>query len=273
MRKPGRLAAALAAALLVAACGCGRAASPAEAASGSAPSSRAEQKSSVPASRAPVSQKLPAASSAAQADPAVLDDAVFVGDSVTLKLKNYVTLRRRADPSFFGRAKFLVAGNMGSGNALAPLGENSIHPPYNGKKALLEDSAAQMGAKKIFLMLGVNDIAPYGAARAAANLEKLCLRFLEKRPDARIILQSATPMLKSKQLKKLNNESISQYNGRLREICRKRGWDYLDVASVLAGKDGALKPEYCSDPESLGLHFTDEACRIWIRYILTHIKT
>lgn len=202
--------------------------------------------------------------------PVSLDDAVFIGDSVTLKLKNYVTIRRRSDPSFFGKAKFLAAGSMGSGNALKPLRDDSIHPSYNGEKALLEDSAAKMKAGKIYIMLGINDIASYGVERSAQNLEKLTLRFLAKLPDARIYIQSATPMLKNKQMKTLNNENIVKYNEKLREICNRRRWNYLDIATALSGDDGALKPEYCSDPDELGLHFTDRACKIWISIILTH---
>lgn len=206
----------------------------------------------------------------AQAKASFLDDAVFIGDSVTLKLKNYVTYRRKADPGFFGKAQFLAAGSMGSGNALLPLSADSIHPLYNGEKALLEDSAAKMGAGKIYIMLGINDIAVYGIDGSARNLEKLCLRFLEKRPDAVLYIQSATPMIQEKQRKYLNNENLALYNYKVSGICKSHGWKYLDLESVMRGKDGSLKPEYCSDPNVLGLHFTDQACEVWIHYILTH---
>ena len=206
----------------------------------------------------------------AEADPAFLDGAVFVGDSVTLKLKNYVTQKRRKDPDFFGKAVFLTAGSMGSGNALLPLSDGSIHPLYNGEKALLEDSAARLGADKIYLMLGINDLAPYGVDGAAGNLERLALRFLDKMPESKIYIQSATPMLADKQKKTLNNPNLERYNGELSRICQKHGWYFLDIASVMRDDAGALKAEYCSDPDDLGLHFTDRACDVWIRYILTH---
>jgi hypothetical protein len=205
-----------------------------------------------------------------EADPSFWDDAVFVGDSVTLKLKYYAAVRRKKDPSFLGKAKFLAAGSMGSGNALQPVSARSIHPLYNGKKAPLEDSAAKMGAKKIYIMLGINDIALYGIDRSAKNLEKLALRFLKVCPDAELFIQSATPMVREKQLKSLNNKNIAAYDKELLDICQKQKWNYLDVASVMQGSDGALKPEYCSDPGILGIHFTDKACNVWVRYILTH---
>lgn len=223
--------------------------------------------SSRASAEAPASACVPAG---AKADPSFLDGAVFIGDSVTLKLKNYVTLKRKSDPGFFGTAAFLAAGSMGSGNALKPLAEDSIHPLYNGRKALLEDNAAQMGANKIYFMLGINDIAPYGVNGAAENLEALVLRFPSEIPNARIYIQSATPILANKQGKALNNQNLERYNKLLSATCQKHGWYFLDVASVMRDGTGALKAEYCSDPGDLGLHFTDEACGVWVRYILTH---
>lgn len=205
-----------------------------------------------------------------EASPSFLNKAVFVGDSVTLKLKNYVTKKRKSDPGFFGTATFLAAGSMGSGNALKPLSEDSIHPYYNGKKELLEDSAAELGVDKVYLMLGINDVAPYGVEGAAKNLEQLAKRFTEKIPGVKIYIQSATPMLADKQKKMLNNPNLEHYNALLSDICQKDGWYFLDVASAMRDDTGALKKEYCSDPDDLGLHFTDTACEVWIHYILTH---
>ena len=248
--------------------------------SSSAPSSSAAPVSSsaslVPASSAPGSSAsytppvLAGVPESAQADPSFLNGAVFVGDSVTLKLKNYVTQKRKTDSGFFGTAGFLAAGSMGSGNALMPVGPDSIHPLYNGEKAALEDNAARMGADKVYIMLGINDLALYGIQGAADNLEKLSLRFTEKIPGVKIYLQSATPMLADKQKKTLNNPNLESYNRRLSDLCQKRGWYFLDVASVMRDDTGALKAEYCSDPDDLGLHFTNEACDVWIHYILTH---
>jgi len=206
----------------------------------------------------------------AEKDQSFLDGAVFVGDSVTLKLKNYVTRKRKSEPGYFGTAAFLAAGSMGSGNALKPLSEDSIHPYYNGVKALLEDNAAKMGADKAYLMLGINDVAPYGVEKASENLEALAKRFCNKIPGIKIYVQSATPILADKQKKTLNNPNLERYNELVSKICKKDGWYFLDVASVMRDSTGALKEEYCSDPDDLGLHFTDAACEVWIHYLLTH---
>jgi len=199
-----------------------------------------------------------------------LDDAVFIGDSVSLKLKNFVTIKRKVNAGFFGKAQFLAAGSMGSGNALQPLNSSSIHPSYNGKKALLEDNVAAMNAKKVYIMLGMNDLAPYGIDGAAKNMEKLLSNIKAKSPSAVFYVQSATPMVEAKQMKTLNNANIALYNAKLSEMCKEKGYYFLDVASVMRDSKGNLQKEYCSDPAGLGIHFTDTACDVWIDYILTH---
>ncbi|WP_277668479.1 GDSL-type esterase/lipase family protein [Caproiciproducens galactitolivorans] len=200
-----------------------------------------------------------------------LDDAVFIGDSVTLKLKNYVTIKRKSNPGYFGKAQFLAAGSMGSGNALKPLKSDSIHPSYNGKKALLEDSVAAMGAKKVYIMLGANDLGLYGVDKSAENMAKLLEKIKAKSPDTKIFVQSATPILKERQMKNLNNSNLVAYDNKLKELCKQRGYYFIDVASVMRDKEGNLPKEYCSDPDDLGIHFTDKACQVWIDYILTHV--
>jgi len=199
-----------------------------------------------------------------------LDDAVFIGDSVSLKLKNYVTINRKTSAGFFGKAKFLAAGSMGSGNALKPLSSSSIHPPYNGTKALLEDSVKAMSAKKVYIMLGMNDIALYGIDGAVTNMGKLLDNIKDKSPNAIFYVQSATPITKERQMKTLNNVNIATYDAKLSAMCKENGYYFIDIASVMRDSSGNLVKEYCSDPDNLGIHFTDKACQVWIDYILTH---
>lgn len=203
------------------------------------------------------------------------DDAVFIGDSVTLKLKYYVTERRSIDPGFLGKAQFLCSGSLGSSNALWEVSEQSVHPLYNGEKNLIQDSVSKMGVKKIYIMLGVNDVAMYGVQDSVNNICKLIDEIIKKSPDVKIYVQSATPIVKGKELDKFNNSSIQLYNNVLSEICLDKGYNFIDVASVMKDDQGYLKPEYCSDPSgpsSLGIHFTPKACEIWVDYLLTHTK-
>lgn len=197
------------------------------------------------------------------------DDAVFIGDSISLKLYYYVKNQRRAEAGYLGEAKFLTAGSLGSGNALWSVSDKSVHPSYQGKKMLLEDAVAAMGAKKVYIMLGMNDVTLYGAEGAVDNMTMLIDRILEKSPDAKIYVQSATPRVAGKNSNP-TNRMLFDYDLKLLERCAEREWSFVDVASVMRDENGDLYEAYCSDPLDMGMHFTDEACKLWVEYLRTH---
>ena len=68
------------------------------------------------------------------------------------------------------------------------------------------------------------------------------------------------------------NENLDIYNAGLKDMCEQNGYTYLDVASVMKDDEGNLKREYCSDPDNMGVHFTDEGCKVWIDYLRTHVS-
>jgi len=195
------------------------------------------------------------------------NDAVFIGDSVSLKLKNYVTEKRQTDPGFLGKAQFLVSGSLGSGNALWEVGDESVHPTYKGEKMTLEESVARCGAKKVYIMLGINDIAVYGIDGAVGNMETMVERIREASPGVKIFIQSATPMTRDGEKNKLNNRSLVVYDNALEELCKSNGYYYIDVASVMRDGEGFLPDGLSSDNY---VHFTDAACVKWIEYLRTH---
>ena len=197
------------------------------------------------------------------------DDAVFIGDSVSLKLKNYVTKQRQNDAGFLGGAQFLTSGSLGSANALWEVSDQSVHPAYQGEKMLLEESIPLTGAKKIYIMLGTNDIGLYGIEDSVKNYQTLLERILETTPDASIYVQSATPICEGAEKKALNNANLEIYNEQLQALCEEKGYTFVDVASVLRDENGFLPRDYCSDPDGMGIHFTDVACEIWIDYLRT----
>ena len=44
-----------------------------------------------------------------------------------------------------------------------------------------------------------------------------------------------------------------------------------NVAEAFRDENGFLKKEYCSDYNSMGMHFTYEGAKVWVNYLLTHI--
>lgn len=202
-----------------------------------------------------------------KADISYFDDVVFIGDSVSYKLKLY-----NDSHDVMGNAKFLTSGSLGYGNALWSLDNpEAVFPSYQGDTVLLEDGVALTGAKKVYIMLGMNDVALYGIDGTIENMKTLTGKILEKSPDVEIYLESVTPILNGMEGKVWNNENINIFNGKLKDYCNTQdNFYFVDVASVMKDSDGCLVPEYCSDPDTMGIHFTDKACEVWIDYILTH---
>ncbi len=192
------------------------------------------------------------------------DSAVFVGDSVTLKLSYYC----ESHPEALGDASFFCAGSLGYTNALWKIDDpEAVHPYYQGQNYLAEQCVEITGKSNVFIMLGMNDIGLYGTEGAMESCKTLVSHILEKSPNARIYIQSVTPMIKSAQMDSFNNTLVKEFDGMLKAYCEQNKYKYLDVFSALADKDGNLPDNLCSDPDSMGLHFNDTSCEMWADYL------
>lgn len=198
------------------------------------------------------------------------DDAAFVGDSVTLKLSYYA-----AATGCLGNAQFFASGSLGSANAMWELSNTqAVHPSYQGQTMLVEDCVAASGAAKLFIMLGMNDIAVYGVDGAVTNYQTLLERILAKSPGLTIYVQSMTPTTSTSNLlgQSINSDNIRAYNDKLQQLCQQQGWHYVDVASVMYDESGQyLRSDYCSDPDDMGVHFTESGCQAWVDYLYGHV--
>ena len=195
------------------------------------------------------------------------DKVAFIGDSVSVMLQYYC-----AATSALGNATFLCSGSLSATNALWPVSGASVHPFYQGKKMLLEDSVAQSGAKIIYIMLGINNLSA-GIDKTTEDMLTLIGQILEKSPDVSIVIESVTPMARSSSImgEKLNNEIIRQYNEKMLEICEDRGWYFVNVAECVTDAEGYLITEYCSDNSGMGIHFTYPGAEAWVAYLKTHV--
>lgn len=202
-----------------------------------------------------------------EADASFFDDAVFIGDSVSLTLRMYAL-----SSGALGEAQFLCAGSLSATNALWEVSDSSVHPSYNGVKVRVEDGVAMSGAKNVYIMLGMNEIS-FGIKTASGNLVKLIELIKEKSPDVNIIIESVTPMTSTSNIRssRLNNSKIDEYNAKLLELCEENEWYFLNVAEAMKDDYGCLTRSYCSDPDDMGIHFTNAAAKMWVKYLLTHV--
>lgn len=202
-------------------------------------------------------------------DPAFFDNVVFIGDSVTMGLKNYTNAQRNKGNACLGSAQFLCCGSMGYTNTLGKVGSGSMHPTYKGSKVSVEDGISQCGAGKAFIMLGMNDFSAYGESTWKSSVTTLLDRIAAENPRVEIYLESVTPIVNGKEYGKFTNEHIRQFNAYLQSVCDDRGYTYVDIYSVLADESGYLKKSNCGDASAMGIHMSNEGSAAWVQYLQT----
>ena len=91
---------------------------------------------------------------------------------------------------------FLAAGSFSANNALWDVGEESVHPVYQGEQRQIWDSISMMGSKKVFIMLGMNDLNITGLEGSCEIYQELIGKIKESNPDVEIHIMSMTYILK-----------------------------------------------------------------------------
>lgn len=205
----------------------------------------------------------------APVDASWFDDAAFVGDSVSVTLANY-----NSSYGTLGKAKFFCSVSLSQTNALSYQAGNERLPEYpagSGQHPRIEDGIAASGAKKVYLMLGMNCIAS-GVDRVSQDLVTLVSKIQEKSPGIAVLIESVTPMTADSPRAdgSLNNFTIQAFNEKMKAICQEKQWYYVNVAEAVTGDAGALKAEYSGD-KAMGIHFNYDGAAAWANYLLTHV--
>jgi lysophospholipase L1-like esterase len=188
-------------------------------------------------------------------------DSVFVGDSVMKGFCNYVM---RQEAGFLSDPQFLVSGSYSLRMALTPVDQKTIHPVYQGEQRLIQDSLQMMGAKKVFLFFGLNDLGMNDVEFVYRAYQKFIGLLEEACPDIEVYVISTTYMRIGSEKSDLNNTNIRTLNKLMKtasDIWREYG--YIDIADYLLDEEGGLREDYCSDGY---VHQTPAAYDVW-----THI--
>ncbi len=183
------------------------------------------------------------------------NDAAFIGDSVSMMLRNQAIKN-----SDLGRALFLTRGSFGVRHAV----NGTMKLTYQGVEMFPEDILAASGVKKVFIMLGMNDLNINGLQGTVDYYATLISRIQKKCPDIKIYIQSMTPVYTGGESGYLNNASIDQYNIMLKNLAQRTGCYYVDIASYLKDGTNGLAPSYCSDKY---VHLTPAGADVWIKVL------
>ena len=188
--------------------------------------------------------------------PEFFDDAVFVGDSITNELKVYTYTHDE-----LGAPQFITQDSCSVRN----LAEYGTLISYKGKKTSLPDAIADCGAKRVFIMLGINDIGVISIDRAMEDWGKFVGMIREKSPDIEIYIQSCTPMYGTSQNGKMTNARIDEYNARLKDFAAENGCCYVEIGAYFKDENGNLISSLTQD---YYVHFKQTGCKIWAEALI-----
>lgn len=181
------------------------------------------------------------------------DDAVFIGDSIS-----YIMFQYETKHGHLGTPMFLVRGGT-SLNGFVRYYKNIY---YQGKEMKIEEAVAACGAKKIFIMLGNNDLHYRTLEETMGSWDIMLERILEQSPDAEIYIQSCIHEWTEISSGNSINRTINEYNELLIQYCQDNGYHYVDVQQYFVDHTNRMAEEYSLDHE---IHLGEEGCIMWMR--------
>lgn len=183
------------------------------------------------------------------------DDAVFIGDSRTRSLELYADL---------GNATFLAD----TGLTIYTVLDKKITPSTMTSKTTVRDYLSRHRFKKIYLMLGVNELGTGTAASFAESYRKTLDTIRELQPDAIIYVQAIIHISKAKHGEGtyINNNTIIERNEALRALVDNVHIFWLDANPVLCNDNGFLIDSYTFD----GVHLQAKYVSIWTDWLRQH---
>lgn len=177
-------------------------------------------------------------------------DTLFIGDSRTMGLAEYADLNNA-----------VVFANTGMNVYRLYSLKNAVHD----QETYLEDILADKQYRKIYLMLGINELG-YDEAQTVKRYEEEVLKLRKSQPDAKIILEANLHVTaaRSERDNIFNNAGIDRINENIRKIAEKYGLSYIDVNEIFDDETGALNSDYTHDEvHVLGKYYQQWAD--WIR--------
>lgn len=181
------------------------------------------------------------------------DDAVFVGDSVTEGMLIYDGMKN---------AKIFA----GRGINLDTVYTAEVVKKADGGFATIMDSLENATCKKVYVMLGGNEVRDIAVSESMRRYGKVIDDAKRMQPDAIVYVQSVTPVTLGNHYN-VTNESIDAFNEALMALCKEKDVYYLNVAEALKDENGNL-PEEASPND--GMHFGQEYFNKWFAYLRTH---
>ena len=121
-----------------------------------------------------------------------------------------------------------------------------------------ESSVLKLKPSRLFVMIGINDIGTGDSdSLILANYQKLLRLMLKSLPNTRIYIQSILPT--TAVWGNCPVDKIQRMNGFIKDFSTRFGFNWIDLYSKFATKEGYLKEDYTID----GLHLSSVGYVYW----------
>lgn len=188
------------------------------------------------------------------------DDTAFIGDSVSYSLMLWATQNGE-----MGDATFLVRG----GNGIAGYVNHYKTIGFQGEEMDIEEAVMECGAKKVFIMMGVNDLGFMSVEQTMDYYRIMVDRILEKSPDVQIYVESCLPVWDAG-IQGTKNVDVDAFNAALEAYAEEMGFYYVEMASYIEDHTGGMPKAYCSD---FSTHMNYDGTDVWMQALKLYANT
>lgn len=186
-----------------------------------------------------------------QVDESYFDDALFIGDSRTVGLRDYTDLSEHAD--FYCETSLTIYKVME---------EN-----FKGLGTIQEALEAK-DYGKIYIMVGINELGRGTTENYMEKYTEVIDTLHELEPEAKIIIQGVMRVSGKKNSEDaiFNNSNINARNNAVATLADNKNIFYIDVNEVVCDEEGNLNADYTFDQ----IHLLGAYDELWKEFLLEH---
>lgn len=186
-----------------------------------------------------------------QVDESYFDDALFIGDSRTVGLRDYTDLSEHAD--FYCETSLTI--------------QKILKEDFHGL-GTIEKALENKDYGKIYIMSGINELGVGTTEDFMDNYTEVVDFLHEKEPEAKIFIQGIMRVTGKKNHSDpiFNNDNINARNNAIATLADNECFFYIDVNEVVCDEEGNLNSEYTYDQ----LHLLGKYNDLWKQFLLSH---
>lgn len=195
-------------------------------------------------------------------DISYFDDALFIGDSRTVGLRDYSNLKNSV---FYAKISSTIYEIMDDPMIDVDPSERTY---YGNTTISIRQALAKRRFGKIYIMVGINELGTGTADTYFEQFQTVVNDIRTLQPDAIIYVESIMHVTteKSDQDPIYNNKNIDVRNEKIKLLADNQSVFYLDLNEELDDATHGLNPSYTFD----SVHLKASQYTLWEDYLLSH---